>query len=76
VKETFCRESLSVIRKEVSISIHSETGGRRPDVIIHTYTSEVALAEKVSVFNNTTPREFTYKQKAGFPLSSSKHPVL
>lgn len=50
----------------MNILIHSEIGGRWPKVIINMYTLEVALAEKISVFNNITPKEFTYKQESRF----------
>lgn len=58
-----------MIRKDaprMNIFIHSETGGRWPEVTINMYSLEVALAEKVSVFNNITPKDFTYKQKSRF----------
>lgn len=48
-----------MIRKaasRINIFIHSEIGGRWPKVIINRYTLEVALAEKVSVLNDITPR--------------------
>lgn len=70
VKYTFCRESLAVIRKDacrINIFIHLEIGGRWPEVITNMYTLEVALAEKICVFNNITSKEFTYKQESRFP---------
>lgn len=50
----------------MSILIHSEIGGRWPQVIINMYTLEVALGEKGSSFSNITPEEFTYKQENRF----------